>query len=190
MIGLGNIKENIEKDNSKTDSTNNKDTNNDSKGVEVNLKRVIDGDTIIVEYPDKKTNKVKEERVRLLLIDTPESVHPTEPIEAFGVEASDYAKQYFSGVKKVQLELGKEERDKYDRLLAHVWVNGENFNLHMVEKGYARVAYVYEPNTKYEFEFRKAQEKAKKQKLNIWSIDGYVTDKGFNMSVVDQDIAS
>lgn len=144
------------------------------------LKRVIDGDTIIVEMEDGT-----EERVRLLLIDTPESVHPTGTIEKFGPESSDYAKQYLKQGKKIKLEIGENPRDRYDRLLAHVFVDGINFGLHMVEKGYARVAYVYEPNTKYLEEFRKAEEKAKKQKNNIWSIDGYVTEKGFDMSVVN-----
>src|SRR5699024_932575 len=161
-----------------------KGQNKESKGEEVKLTRVIDGDTIIVEMENDK-GKLVEERVRLLLIDTPESVHPTEPVEAFGVESSDYAEEYFKGVDKVHLEIGEDERDKYDRLLAHVWVDGENFNLHMVEKGYARVAYVYEPNTKYIDEFREAEEKAKKKEENIWSVDGYVTDKGFDMSVID-----
>src|SRR5699024_6778221 len=102
--------------------------------------------------------------VRLLIIYTPESVHPNGLIEAYGVEASDYAKEYFKGVRRVVLDIGEEERDKYDRLLAHVFVNGENFNLHMVEEGYARIAYVNEPNTKYLDEFKEAQQKAEKAK--------------------------
>jgi|SRR5690625_1445348 len=144
------------------------------------LQRVVDGDTIIVITEDGV-----EERVRLLLIDTPESVHPNGEVEKYGPESSDYAKEYFEGVRKVTLEIGENERDDYDRLLAHVWVDGENFNLHMVEKGYARVAYVYEPNTNYVDEFREAEKQAEKDGLNIWSIEGYVTDKGFDMSVVD-----
>ena len=66
-----------------------------------------------------------------------------------------------------------------------MWVDGENFNLHMVEEGWARVAYVYEPNTKYVDEFREAEQRAKEKGLNIWSIDGYVTENDFDMSVVD-----
>jgi len=143
------------------------------------VSRVIDGDTILAI-----TDEGKEERVRLLLIDTPESVHPDGLIEEYGVESSDYAKEYLKQGDKIYLEVGENPRDKYDRLLAHVWVDDVNFNLHMVEQGYARVAYVYEPNTKYVDEFRSAEQKAKSKGLNIWSIDGYVTDKGFDMSVV------
>lgn len=146
---------------------------------EVVVSRVVDGDTLITLDADGK-----EERVRLLLIDTPESVHPTKPVEAFGKEASDFAKQYMKNGKKFVLEKGNPERDRYDRLLAYLWVDGVNFNKLMLEKGYARVAYVYEPNTKYLDEFEKAEQKAKKQKLGVWSISNYVTEKGFDMSVV------
>lgn len=142
------------------------------------IARVIDGDTVIVLNSDGV-----EERVRLLLIDTPESVHPNGKVELFGPESSEYAKEYLKQGQKVTLEIGNPQRDKYDRLLAYIWVDGVNFNQHMIEKGFARVAYVYEPNTKYLNEFLEAQEKAKEEKLNIWSIEGYVTDDGFDMTV-------
>src|SRR5699024_9991397 len=79
------------------------DTGKDTlKKGEYVLNRVIDGDTISVISPETG----KEERVRLLLIDTPESVHPDGLIEAYGLEASDYAKEYFKNTKTVTLELG------------------------------------------------------------------------------------
>jgi len=167
-------------ENKNSSKTNKNKGSLELKTDEYKLVRVIDGDTIVVETEDGK-----EERVRLLLIDTPESVHPDGLVEAYGVESSNYAKEYFKGVDTVRLELGEDKWDKYDRLLAHVYVDDENFGLHMVEEGYARVAYVYEPNTKYVDAFRMAEKKAKNAKLNIWSIDGYVTDKGFDMSVID-----
>ncbi|RKJ31146.1 thermonuclease [Butyricicoccus sp. 1XD8-22] len=149
------------------------------KEDEVIIGRVVDGDTIIVINSDGK-----EERVRMLLIDTPESVHPTEPEQKFGKEASDFAKEYLKQGQKVVLERGNPEKDKYGRTLGYVFVDGVNFNMLMLEKGYARVAYVYEPNTKYLNEFKQAEKRAKEKKLNIWSISGYVTDRGFDMSVV------
>lgn len=142
--------------------------------------RVVDGDTVIVQTEDGE-----EERVRLLLIDTPESVHPTEPEQLFGKESSEYAKEILREGDVVELEVGNPERDRYDRLLAYVWIDGVNFNQLMIEKGYARVAYVYEPNTKYLKEFEEAERRAKEEKENIWSVDGYVTDDGFDMSVVN-----
>lgn len=185
------------KESNQTEQGNNKPSDTDSifdmgkselEADEAVVTRVIDGDTIlaITSEPDENGKvHAKEERIRLLLIDTPESVHPDGKIEAYGVEASDYAKEYIKAGQKIRVEKGIDERDKYDRLLAYIWVDDVNFNLHMIEKGFARVAYVYEPNTKYIDDFRKAEKQAKKNKLNIWSVDGYVTDKGFNMSVFD-----
>lgn len=144
------------------------------------ISRVIDGDTLLVI-----DSEGEEERVRLLLIDTPESVHPDEPEEKYGPESSEYAEDYFDVGDKVTLEVGKPKRDKYDRLLAYVWKDGENFNKLMVEKGYARIAYVNDSNDQYLDEFEEAEKQAKKQQKKIWSIDGYVTDEGFDMSVVE-----
>ena len=149
-------------------------------GEEATIKRVVDGDTVIIT-----TKEGIEERIRLLLIDTPESVHPNGEVEKFGPEASDYAKDYLKKGTKITLERGNPERDKYDRILGYIWVDGINFNQHMIEEGYARVAYVFEPNTKYIDEFREAEKQAESKKKNIWSIKDYVTDRGFDMSVVE-----
>lgn len=135
----------------------------------VTIDRVIDGDTVIVEFEDGDT-----ERIRLLLIDTPESVHPEKEPQPYGKEASEFAKNVLQEGKEVELEKGNPERDNYDRLLAYIWVDGENFNQLMIEEGFARVGYVYEPNTKYLDDFEKAQEQAEEEGENIWSIDGYV----------------
>lgn len=142
---------------------------------QVEIVRVVDGDTVVVKFNDGTT-----EKVRMLLVDTPESVHPTKGSQPFGKEASDYTKKMLAEGKKVTLEIGNPERDKYNRLLGYIWVDGINFNKKLIEKGYARVAYVEPPNTKYLDEFHEAQEQAKKQKLRIWSIPGYVTDRGFS----------
>lgn len=142
---------------------------------QVEIVRVVDGDTVVVKFNDGTT-----EKVRMLLVDTPESVHPTKGSQPFGKEASDYTKKMLAEGKKVTLEIGNPERDKYNRLLGYIWVDGMNFNKKLIEEGYARVAYVEPPNTKYSDEFHEAQEQAKKQKLRIWSIPGYVTDRGFS----------
>lgn len=148
--------------------------------AEAKIVRVIDGDTLEVV-----TDQGIKERVRLLLIDTPESVHPDFPAEYLGEEASDFAQQILVQGDCVLLEIGNPNRDKFDRLLAYVWIDDLNFNLLMVEKGFARVAYVYEPNTKYLKEFEKAEAHARRQELRIWSIKDYVQDFGFDMSVFD-----
>lgn len=133
--------------------------------------RVIDGDTIVVLTEDGT-----EETVRLLLVDTPE-INKNQP---YSEEAKRYVELLLQQQEHVVLEIGENDRDKYGRLLAYVWIN-DNFNLNedLIQKGYARVAYVYEPNTKYIDEFRQAESQAKEDKLNIWSIEGYVTNRGF-----------
>lgn len=147
---------------------------------EAQIVSVVDGDTVDVLMAEGNL-----ERVRLLLIDTPESVHPYESAQLFGDESSEYAKQVLKEGDLVMLEIGNPMRDKFERLLAYIWIDDINFSQLMIEKGYARVAYVYEPNTKYLKEFKKAQRQAKRKKLNIWSIDNYVTENGFDMSVVE-----
>ncbi|MCP6336165.1 thermonuclease family protein, partial [Klebsiella pneumoniae] len=77
-----------------------------------------------------------------------ETHHPEEPVEPWGPEAEAFAKEQLLG-KKVQLEIGKDSRGKYDRLLAYVYVNGEMFNEMLLKEGLARVAYIYPPNLKY-----------------------------------------
>lgn len=141
----------------------------------------IDGDTLKIKIEGK------EETVRLLCIDTPESVKIGTEIQKWALEASDYAKKIMPVGKKVQLELDVSERDKYGRLLGYIWVDGEMYNNMVIEQGLARVAYIYAPNTKYVDQLRETQSKAQKKAIGIWSIENYVTDSGFDMTVVDED---
>jgi micrococcal nuclease len=120
--------------------------------------------------------------VRLLLVDTPETVHPDKPIQPFGAGASAFAKQSLSG-QNIKLEIGQSKRDKYDRLLAYVYADGNMFNKMLLKKGLARVAYIYPPNTKYVDEFKSIQKQAKQNALGIWSIKNYVQNDGFNYNV-------
>ncbi|WP_440604594.1 thermonuclease family protein [Bacillus sp. GB_SG_008] len=141
-----------------------------------NVLEVIDGDTIKIKLDDK------EETVRMILVDTPETKHPSKPVQPFGPEASDFTKKELSG-KQIGLELDAQERDKYGRLLAYVWLDDQLFNGTLLEKGYARVA-VFPPNTKYVDQFRKIQDAARNSKTGIWSIENYATDNDFNEDVV------
>lgn len=149
---------------------------NDSKSiVKAVVHDIVDGDTIKVELSVGEI-----ETVRLLLVDTPETVKPNTPEQPFGKAASDFMKKTLIKDTVIELEKGIEERDKYGRLLAYVWLDGKNINEELLKKGLARVAYVYEPNTKYLDEFKKAEKQAKEKKIGIWSIDGYVDHNGFN----------
>lgn len=133
---------------------------------------VVDGDTMDIQFENGK-----EERVRLVLVDTPETKHPTKPVQPFGPEASAFTKEMLAG-KNVQVELDVQERDQYGRILAYVYIDGKMFNELLLEKGLARVA-VFPPNTRYVDEFYAIQKKAQEAKLGIWSIEDYVTDNGY-----------
>lgn len=135
---------------------------------------VVDGDTMDIQFENGK-----EERVRLVLVDTPETKHPTKPVQPFGPEASAFTKEMLTG-KNVQVELDVQERDKYGRILAYVYIDGNMFNELLLEKGLARVA-VFPPNTRYVDEFYAIQKKAQEAKLGIWSIENYVTDDGYTV---------
>jgi len=147
-------------------STSDKETKSEYPHFKAEVVRVVDGDTLKIKFNEK------EETVRLLLVDTPESVHPSKPVQPYGVEASNFAKKKLTG-KTVDVELGIGERDKYGRLLAYIYVDGKMFNETLLETGYARVAYVYGSNTRYVDEFRAIQDKARKKEIGIWSIENY-----------------
>lgn len=141
--------------------------------VPVQFVRVVDGDTAVVIYNGK------EETVRYLLIDTPESKSPNTCVQLYGKDASARNEQLLKS-GKVTLEFDGPKRDKYGRLLAYVFVNGVSVQKTLLEEGYARVAYIYDPPYVYLDEFRAAETRAKNGKKRIWSISGYVTDNGFS----------
>ena len=138
---------------------------------------VTDGDTLKADVDGK------EETIRLVLVDTPETKHPQLGKQPLGEEAFAFTKEQLAG-KKVEIELGIEERDRYGRLLAYVYVNGKMFNETLVEKGYARVA-VYPPNTKYLEQLEKAQSTAEVNALGIWETENYVTEDGFDVAAYE-----
>lgn len=141
--------------------------------VDAVVERIVDGDTLVVNI------RGEEERVRLLLVDTPETSHPSKPVQPFGPEASEFAREVLEG-RQVQLEFDGPERDKYDRLLAYVWVDGKLFNEMLLERGLARIAYVYDPPYRHYDLLTRAQEKSRKARIGIWSIEGYVREDGFD----------
>ena len=127
---------------------------NTSRDIAYPVLKVVDGDTIKIEYGGKS------ETVRLIGVDTPETVHPNKPVEPFGPEASAFTKNLLIG-ESVYLRFDNEERDKYNRLLAYVYraPDGLFVNLEIVRQGYGS-AY-----TKYPFKhqdiFRNYEKRAK-----------------------------
>lgn len=141
---------------------------------QVTLVKNVDGDT-----SDFSVNG-KTKRVRYLLIDTPESVKPNTPIQPYGKEASDRTKEILTNALKIEIEKepGNEE-DKYGRSLAFIFADGQLVQKILVEEGLARVAYTNRTKSNYLNELNEAQEQAKQKKIGIWSLEGYVTPKGF-----------
>lgn len=126
--------------------------------------RVVDGDTIIVKSMGQK------ERVRLIGIDTPETVDPSRPVMCFGKEASAHLKQLLKVGEAVQLKRDVEARDRYDRLLAYVYraSDGLFVNLELVEGGYAN-KYRFPPNTAHEELFSRAASTARNRGVGAWT---------------------
>lgn len=135
--------------------------------IRVIVTRIVDGDTVEVEY------KGKEYKVRLLCIDTPETVKKGVAVQPYGKQASTRLKKMLLN-KKVTLVFEKDAYDNYERLLAYVILgDGTCVNAYMVEQGYARVDTV-RPNTVHRDYFEGLQEDAIRHKKGLWSLP---TDK-------------
>lgn len=126
--------------------------------------RVVDGDTIICDVDGVKT------RVRLIGVDTPETVHPQKPVEAFGAEASAYTKSMLDG-QAVSLEYDVERTDRYGRDLCYVWLaDGTMFNDLLLIEGFATVA-TYPPNVKYVERFTESARLARERGAGLYAPD-------------------
>jgi micrococcal nuclease len=133
--------------------------------------KVIDGDTINVSINGKS------ETIRLIGIDSPETVDPRKPVQCFGIEASNKAKEVLTG-KNVSLEADSTqgERDKYNRLLRYIFLeDGTNFNKLMISEGYAH-EYTYQSNPyKYQEDFINAEKSAEENKRGLWADGACIT---------------
>jgi micrococcal nuclease len=141
----------------------------DSIEPETNLNatiiNVVDGDTA-----DVRLANGTEKRLRLIGIDTPETKHPSKPVECFGKKATQKARSMLLG-EQVTLEYDDSQGryDKYDRLLTYVILpGGTNFNEVMVEKGYA-YEYTYNVPYKYQDEFKQAERLARVNERGLWA---------------------
>lgn len=136
------------------------------KKSKVTYKSVVDGDTAKFIMEDKEIT------VRFLAVDTPESKHPTKGEEPFGKEASNYTKERLEKAKEIYLEFdyNSDEKDKYDRYLAWIWVDDILLQKDLVKHGLARVAYLY-ADYKYTPELQVEEKIAKENKLKIWGLD-------------------
>lgn len=135
---------------------------NDQKLINAYVINVIDGDTIIADVEGQ------ERKVRLIGIDTPESVSEiSEENTEEGILASEYTRSRLLN-RTVTLETDVQKTDKYGRLLAYIYMDNRMLNLELLETGYARVLTV-PPNIKYEKKFLDAQARAIIQKKGFWN---------------------
>ena len=136
--------------------------------------RVVDGDTVEVEITGRTegpgvgdTQVGSDYPVRLIGIDTPESVKPGSPVECFGKEASAAAAALLEG-QEVRLVKDVENTDRYDRLLRYVYLEDELANARLVINGYAH-AYTYPPNVRHSELLVQLQAQAREEARGLWS---------------------
>ena len=134
----------------------------------VKVVRVIDGDTI------KAIVEGEEVSVRILLIDSPEVIHPRKPIQEYGLEASKFTKEKLKENSYVYLEFEGSKLDIYNRLLAHVWYKEEGklklFSEEIILEGLAIVSFTrFYSSSKYLERLLEAELIAKQLKKNLWS---------------------
>jgi micrococcal nuclease len=132
--------------------------------------RALDGDTLEV-------NGYCNSKIRLLYVDTPETVKPNTAVQCYGPEASNYTKKAFKRGQILYLQTDKEALDKYGRSLIILYENKEDaelkkfensFNSRLVKQGFAKAKF-YSPNTFYKKNLEKTQQEAKNQNLGLWA---------------------
>lgn len=138
------------------------------------LIRVVDGDTLIVQTGDD------EVRVRLIGIDTPESVNSAHPEKnnEWGIMASNHTKELLKNYKQLYLEYDQDLTDRYDRTLAYVWMSNDTsdmlnmLNYRILNDGYCNTLFI-EPNTKYKQVFEACKETAVLNQTGLWKDHGF-----------------
>lgn len=124
--------------------------------------RVVDGDTIVVAISGEET------KVRLIGVDTPESVHPDETRNVpYGKISSEFTRNALEG-ELVYLEYDVEPTDQYGRILAYVWLDDVMFNKVLLMEGHGVLA-TYPPNVRYVDEFTTLQTQARADGKGLWA---------------------
>ena len=129
-------------------------------GEPANVTRVVDGDTIEIELDGTIVD------IRLIGIDTPETVDPSEPVGCYGPAASRFTTDRLEG-QDVQLEYDVEHLDQDGRTLAYLWLGDELFNQTLVTRGFALVT-TFPPNVRYVDRFLAAQRDARSHERGLW----------------------
>ena len=152
--------------------------NNDTE-ILYEVKSVLDGDTFTIDYGGKETS------VRIIGVNTPETIDPRTMVECFGEEASDYLKSLLTS-KKVRIESDSSiaDRDKYDRLLRYVYLDGEDVGYKIISKGYG-YEYTYDVPYSKQTLYKNAQNEADKNGVGLWADGVCVEDNNTTEAASD-----
>jgi micrococcal nuclease len=140
-----------------------------SRMVPAEVAAPVDGDTIRVGIQNPPAPLRAVETIRMIGVDTPETVHPSRPVERFGEEAAGFTRERLLG-RTVYLAFDWDLRDRYGRLLAYVYTpEGDCFNAALIREGYGH-AY-----TRFAFhflqEFRALEQEARREKRGLWGAE-------------------
>jgi len=150
----------------------------DSKFLQARIKRVIDGDTVVITLAEPSR---QERKIRLIGIDSPESRGSQklnrdarrsgikkQRLKAMGRKSTRFVQKLLYEGQPIQLELGQEAQDRYGRTLAYIWLtDGSMLNRQILQAGYAKTMSI-PPNTKYLESFNQAEKTARNQKKGLW----------------------
>ena len=124
------------------------------------VERVVDGDTLLL---------ANRERVRLLGVDTPETVAPDRPVEPFGKAASEFTRRLVEG-QNVRLGFDKERVDRFGRTLAYVYLeDGTLLNEELIRAGLSKAQLQYPYSSAMKRRFRAAESEAREAQRGLWS---------------------
>ncbi len=124
--------------------------------------KAIDGDTVVLRLQGAI------ETVRLIGVDTPETVHPTKPVECFGPEASAFTHSVLKPKSRVRVQRDLEARDRYQRLLVYLYLTDGTFvNQELLRLGFARAMSIA-PNTAFTNQFASIETAARENQIGLW----------------------
>jgi len=129
--------------------------------------RVVDGDTLVADVGGRY------QRIRLIGVDTPETVSPVKPVQCFGKQASDHLKALLPKGTAIRLVGDAESHDRYGRPLAYVYRQSDQLfvNLELARDGYASLL-TFPPNVAHESQFARAVDTARQLRRGLWGTCG------------------
>jgi micrococcal nuclease len=135
--------------------------------VATTVDRVVDGDTLVADVGGRY------QRVRLIGVDTPETVSPSKPVQCFGKQASDHLKALLPKGTAIRLVGDAESHDRYGRPLAYVYRQSDQLfvNLELARDGYASLL-TFPPNVAHETQFADAVDRARQLGRGLWGTCG------------------